>query len=110
MLKHGYLAKPVAKKIEDFRRVISDSFRPDATFLNSILLARFYPGRSIVIHNLTLIESRGDKSVVHPLQGSGAVVAAIHENFEMPRDVVAEAIAGLNELQDAWGDPFLGGR
>jgi len=38
------------------------------------------------------------------------VVAAIHENFEMPRDVVAEAIAGLNELQDAWGDPFLGGR
>jgi N-hydroxyarylamine O-acetyltransferase len=110
MLKHGYLAKPGAKKIEDFRRVISDSFRPDATFLNSILLARFYPGRSIVIHNLTLIESRGEKSVVHPLQGSGAVVAAIHENFEMPRDVVAEAIAGLNELQDAWGDPFLGGR
>jgi len=109
-LKHGYLAKPAAKKIEDFSRVIGDSFRPDATFLNSILLARFYPGRSIVIHNLSLIESCGDKSTVHWLQDSSAVGAAIHEHFEMPRDVVAEAIAGLRELQDAWGDPFLGGR
>jgi len=109
-LKHGYLAKPAAKKIEDFSRVIGDSFRPDATFLNSILLARFYPGRSIVIHNRSLIESDGDKSVLHPLQDSGAVVAAIQEHFEMPRDVVTEALADLNELQDAWGDPFLGGR
>jgi N-hydroxyarylamine O-acetyltransferase len=110
LLKHGYLAKPAAKKIEDFSRVISDSFRPDATFLNSILLARFYPGRSLVIHNLTLIESHGDKSAVRPLQGSGAVIAAIHEHFEIPQNVVAEAIAGLGQLQDAWGDPFLGGR
>ncbi len=110
MLKHGYLAKPHAKKIEDFSAVIADSFRPDATFLNSILLARFYPGRSIVIHNRTLIESCGDKSVLHPLPDPGAVIAAIHEHFEVPRDVVAEAIAGLRELQDAWGDPFLGGR
>ncbi len=103
-LKHGYLAKPAAKKIEDFRRVISDSFRPDATFLNSILLARFYPRHSIMVHNHTLIESRGDKSAMHPLQDSSAVVAAIHEHFEMPSDVVAEAIADLKELQDAWGD------
>jgi len=110
LLKHGYMAKPAAKKIEDFERVISDSFRPDATFLNSILLARFYPERSIMIHNLTLIESRGDKSAVRLLQGSGAVIAAIHEHFEMPQDVVAEAIADLKQLQDAWGGPFLGGR
>jgi N-hydroxyarylamine O-acetyltransferase len=110
VLKHGYLAKPAAKKIEDFSRVIGDSFQPDATFLNSILLARFYPGRSIVIHNLTLIESRGAKSVLHRLQDSGAVIAAIHEHFGVPRDIVAEAIADLKELQDAWGDPFLGGR
>jgi len=110
ILKHGYLAKPDAKRIEDFRRVIGDSFGPDATFLNSILLARFYPGRSIVIHNHMLIESRGEKSALHPLQDSSAVVAAIHEHFEMPRDVITEAIAGLKELQDAWGDPLLGGR
>jgi len=110
MLKHGYLAKPAAKKIEDFRRVIGDSFRPDATFLNSILLARFYPGHSIVIHNETLIESRGNKSTVHLLQGSNAVVAAIREHFEMPRDIVTDAISDLKELQDAWSDPFLGGR
>jgi len=96
-LKHGYLARPEARRIEDFNRVIAESFRPDATFLNSLLLARFFPGlppqqtktglagdpglppqqaktglagdpgRSVVIHNFSLIES----SIEH--QGTSAI-------------------------------------
>jgi len=59
VLRHGYLAKPEPKTIEDFSKVIAASFSADATFLNSVLLVRFYPGRSVLIHNLTLIESDG---------------------------------------------------
>ncbi|MGA7909678.1 MAG: arylamine N-acetyltransferase [Candidatus Sulfotelmatobacter sp.] len=110
VLKHGYLAKPAPREIGDFRRVIDSSFRADATFLNSILLARFYPGRSVVIHNLTLIESCGELCDLRPLPNLDAAIAAIHKYFEIPQQIVAEAIGGLRELQDAWGDPFLGGR
>jgi N-hydroxyarylamine O-acetyltransferase len=110
VLKHGYMAKPAPSEIKDFSRVIAGSFRKDATFLNSILLARFYAGRSVVIHNLTLIESSGEFCDVRSLPSLDAVIGAIHKYFEIPRDVVSEAVTGLKEMQDAWGDPFLGGR
>jgi len=109
VLRHGYLAKPEPKRIEDFGQVIANSFRADATFLNSILLARFYPGRSVVIHNLSFIESQGTRSTMHPLQSRDELVAKIEEHFGMPRSIVTEAVNGLKELQDAWGDPPFGG-
>lgn len=99
---HGYLAKPAAKKIEDFSNVIARSFSANATFLNSILLARFYPGRSVVIHNLTLIESDKDRSKLHALASRDDLIAAIGQHFAMPQDIVREAVKGLGVLQDAW--------
>jgi N-hydroxyarylamine O-acetyltransferase len=108
-LKHGYLLKPRPRAIEDFQQVIRDSFKPTATFLNSILLARFWRDRSLVIHNLTLIQSHGSECNTRSL-GRNDVVAEIHKQFEMPKAMVADAIENLQDLQDAWGDPFLGGR
>lgn len=102
VLKHGYLAKPTPKKLEEFSRVVSDSFRPRATFLNSVLLARFYPDRSVVIHNLTLIESQGTRSSISSLSGRDELIARVEECFGIPRDIVAEAIQGLGEFEDAW--------
>ena len=110
VLKHGYLVKPAPRRIEDFSRVIEDSFRADATFLNSILLARFYPGRSVVIHNLSLIESCGESCEIQTLPDLKAVQIVIHKHFEIPQDLIAEGLAGLGGMQDAWGDPFLCGR
>ncbi len=101
-LRHGYLAKPAARKIEDFSNVIARSFSANATFLNSILLARFYPGRSVVIHNLALIESDKDRSKVHALASWDDLIAAIEQHFGMPQDIVREAVKGLGVLQDAW--------
>jgi len=101
-LRHGYLAKPAARKIEDFSKVIAGSFAANATFMNSILLARFYPSRSVVIHNLTLIESDKDKSNVHALASRDELIAAIEQHFGMPQDIVSEAVHGLGVLQDAW--------
>ena len=103
VLRHGYLAKPAPRRIEDFSEVITGSFSANATFLNAILLARFYPGRSIVIHNLSLIESDKDKSQVHVLADRGELIAAIEQHFDMPPAIVSEAFDGLVCTQDAWG-------
>jgi arylamine N-acetyltransferase len=101
ILKHGYLVKPKPRTIEDFQPVIADSFRPTATFLNSILLARFWQDRSLVIHNLTLIESNGHKWLTRPLQRD-QIALEIHQHFGMPKRIVADAIKNLHDLQDAW--------
>jgi len=103
VLRHGYLAKPASKTIEDFSGVIAGSFSADATFLNAVLLARFYPGRSVVIHNLSLIESNKEKSQVHVLANRGELIAAIQQHFNMPPEIVSEVLNGLVCTQDAWG-------
>jgi len=103
VLRHGYLAKPASRRIEDFSQVIAGSFSANATFLNAILLARFYPGRSVVIHNLTAIESEEGISQVHELADRGELIALIEQHFSMPPEIVSEALDGLVCTQDAWG-------
>jgi N-hydroxyarylamine O-acetyltransferase len=102
VLKHGYLAKPEPKCLDDFWAAISDSFQQDATFLNSLLLARFWPGRSVVIHNFTLIESQGNKSTIHELAGCDELVDKVEDHFGISWPIVAEVVGGLGALQDAW--------
>lgn len=100
--KHGYLAKPAPRKIEEFRQVIAGSFRPDATFLNSLLLTRFYPDHAVMIHNLKLIESQGNQSTIRTLGSRDELIARIEEQFGMPRSIVADAVNELGDLQDPW--------
>ena len=44
ILRHGYLANPTPRKIEDFGEVIGASFSANATFLNSVLVVRLLSG------------------------------------------------------------------
>jgi arylamine N-acetyltransferase len=100
LLKHGYLAKPEPKKIEDFS--IMDTFRETATFMNTLLLTRFFPDRSIVIHNLTVIESHGIKSKSYALKDRNELVLAVENLFGNPQGIVKEAVGELRNLNDAW--------
>ena len=102
ILRHGYLAKPAARNIEDFREVIAASFSANATFLNSLLLARFYPDRSLVIHNLSVIESHGAESRMYELEDRERLAEAVEEHFGMPRRIVREAVDQLIMTRDAW--------
>ncbi len=100
--KHGYVAKPAARKIEEFGRMIAGSFKPDATFLNSLLLTRFDSDRGVMIHNLTLVESQGRESIVRSLTSREQLAATVEEYFDMPRALVAEVVNELGDLQDPW--------
>ncbi len=102
VLRHGYLAKPTPRKIEDFGEVIGASFSANATFLNSVLLVRFYPGRSVLIHNLALVESEGNKSALRALADREELITAIEQRFGMPREILCDAVGQLGNLQDAW--------
>jgi arylamine N-acetyltransferase len=101
-LKHGYLAKPWPRQISEFEQVIADSYRDDATFTNALLLARFFPNRSIVIHNLTIIESQGTESRIQNLTGWDELVQAIGDYFTIPSKFTRDAVQNLGQLRDAW--------
>ena len=101
-LRHGYLAKPEARQIHEFEQVIADSYRDDATFMNALLLARFFPDRSLVIHDLTLIESRGATSNTQTLASLDELGRAVQDTFAIPSDVVDDVLSGLGQLGDAW--------
>ncbi len=95
---HGYLARPIPRKIEDFSQVIADSFKPEATFMNALLLARFYPRSSLVIHNLTVIQSHGAEVEFRQLEDRQTLAREIEAHFNMPCDVVQEALDELGSL------------
>lgn len=100
ILKHGYFAKPEPKKIEDF--LIKDTFHEEATFMNTLLLARFFPDRSIVIHNLTVIESQGTKSKKYFLKDLNEFKQAVEDLFGISQVFTKIAVSGLRNLTDAW--------
>jgi N-hydroxyarylamine O-acetyltransferase len=102
LLKHGYLVNPAPRKIEEFHQVITDSFQPSATFMNSVLLTRFYPDRSVMIHNLTRIESQGSSSTLHTMKNRDELIAQIEEDLGIPKNIVFEAIQDLGLQADAW--------
>ena len=106
--KHGYVVNPRPRRIEEFADVISNSFRPTATFLNALLLVRFGLGpgfddiRALTIHNMTVVESQGNECREHQLSDRAELIARIVERFGMPQPAVAEVVSELGELQNVW--------
>jgi N-hydroxyarylamine O-acetyltransferase len=101
--KHGYLAKPGPRRHQDFSPAVAHSFRPEATFLNTILLARFSAARSVIIHGLTLLEFSGKQAVSRAALDRQQLPGAIETHFGVPADLSQKALAELDCLGDAWG-------
>ena len=92
---HGYLAKPEPREIGHFAEGIRDSYRDAATFMNVVVVERFFPGRSIRIHNLTLTESTPDGATVTQLADREELVRAVEHFCRIPSNIVREAIDGI---------------
>jgi len=101
-LTHSYLVNPVARQIQEFKRIIADSFREDSTFMKAILLARFLPNRSIVLHNLSLIESEGTVSNSQSLNSRDDMLEAAHEHFGIPKEFTLDVVKEIGEFGEAW--------
>jgi N-hydroxyarylamine O-acetyltransferase len=101
-LKQSYLVNPEPRQIQEFDHVIVDSYREDSTFMNAILLARFFPNRSIVLHNLTVIESQGTVSKSQVLTGLDDLVQAAYEYFRIPKEFTRDVVKDIGKFEDAW--------
>ena len=100
-LLHWYTAKPAPRKIEEFRKVIKDSYANDAVFMNAIRITKFSENGSLVLKNLSLTETSGNKSSTRKISRA-KIAKVIEEKFEIPLDVVKEAINSIKELKDIY--------
>jgi N-hydroxyarylamine O-acetyltransferase len=92
---HGYCVKPAGRDIREFDAVIAHSFRPDATFLNAVSIARFSPHSSVVLHNFTLALSTIRETVLQELQDRTEMINVIVERFHMPEAIVRDAVNSI---------------
>ncbi len=102
-LRHGYIVKPEPRQIEEFSPIISDSYRPSATFMNAVLLVRFDIRNSYVIHNKQFIVTHNGSSSTKELRSTGELVDTIYDVFRIPKNVTNMALEGFSFEGDAWG-------
>ncbi len=100
--RHGYLVNPKPRSIGEFGGVIEDSFRPEATFMNAVLLVKFGRHRSTTLRNMMRTECRGETSAKAPVRTRDDLVAAILEHFCIPAHISRLALDGLTIDEDAF--------
>jgi N-hydroxyarylamine O-acetyltransferase len=94
-LIHGYLVNPEPRKTRHFARVIRESYSDEATFMNVLVVERFFVGRSVRFHNLTLSESTPETTKITQLADREELGEAVKLHCEIDADIVREAIAGI---------------
>ena len=94
-LIHGYVVKPAPCQIEIFNNVIRDSYTDAATFMNVVVIERFFPDRSLRIHNFTLTESTPEGALTTRLADHEELVDAVEHHIGIPADIVREAVEDI---------------
>jgi len=100
-LQHWYTAKPEARKIEEFRGVIEDSFADYSTFMNAIRAVRFTANGSVSLRNYSLTEINGENVTATKILRED-IPKAICEKFSMPEQLVKEALDCIKEIKDIY--------
>jgi arylamine N-acetyltransferase len=100
---HGYLLKPTACPAAHFDRAVAGSFRPDATFMNTVLAVRCFARRTVTVLPGSVIRGTPTNTSIEHLADREALIRAITAEIGIPEDIVREAISGLNRLGSAYG-------
>lgn len=101
-LKHTYKINPRARYIEEFEKVIADSFKESSTFMNTLLLARFELNYSLVIHNMTINEISGSDQKKERLNSPDQLASFIQDRFGIPSSIVLKSMTEIDMSGDAW--------
>ncbi|KAA3658607.1 MAG: arylamine N-acetyltransferase [Calditrichaeota bacterium] len=101
-LNHWYVINPLPRQIHEFEHIIIESYRHDATFMNALLLTKFSPSQSYIVHNMTTIFCTASKSNIKRLGGKDELAGVIQEWFGIPKEFVVTGINQLTEFRDAW--------
>jgi len=100
-LQHWYTAKPQPRKIDEFDKVIKNSYADDATFMNAVRITKFSENASLVLKNLSLTETINNKTSTIKISLSN-LSSLIEDKFGMHYKIVREAISTLKELKDIY--------
>lgn len=101
-LQHWYTAKPQPRKIEEFRKVIEDSYSDDAVFMNALRIVMFNENGFCSLRNSNLTELSSGKYSVTEI-GRDQISEAVQDKFDMPKGLVKEALSRITELKDIYG-------
>jgi N-hydroxyarylamine O-acetyltransferase len=94
-LVHGYVVNPVPRAIEDFANVVAESYSDRAAFMHALLVARFFPQRSITLRNLTVIEAGPTSAGRARTVGRKDLPDLIEAEFGIPRECARRALDGV---------------
>lgn len=100
-LQHWYTTNPLKRNIEEFRKVIADSYSDDAVFMNAIRITKFSETGSLVLKNQhfsKLVKGKFSTTKI-PLK---EIPVLVEENFGMPLNVVKNAVGHFKELRDIY--------
>ena len=61
-----------------------------------------FSSRSLMVNNLSLIESSDSQSSLQSLPDRDALVRVIWERFGIPAAITGEVVRGMDPLGDAW--------
>jgi arylamine N-acetyltransferase len=100
-LHHWYTANPQPRKIEEFSKVIKDSYAEDAIFMNTLRITRFSENGSIALKNIMITENTGTKYSTIEISRKD-IPQIIQQKFGMPADIVKKAITNLKELKSLY--------
>jgi arylamine N-acetyltransferase len=100
-LQHWYTAKPRQRTLEEFRKVIEDSYSDDAVFMNAIRITKYTEVGSLVLKNLYLTETVDNRISTEKFT-LNEIPTVVEESFGIPSSVVKEAISSIKELKDIY--------
>lgn len=103
-LIHGYLAKNEPRSIDYFTNIVRDSFRPDTHFMTALVAERFFPDRSVRIHNYTINLASPTSHAQTQLDDRDQVARAVEEHCGIEAAIVREAIAGISIESDIYSE------
>jgi N-hydroxyarylamine O-acetyltransferase len=100
-LQHWYTTNPQPRKIEEFRKVIEDSYADDATFMNAVRAVRFTENGSVSLSNFSITETNGT-NVITTKVSREELFGIVNEKFGMPETLVKEALESIKEIKDIY--------
>ena len=87
--------------MEDFRKVIEDSYSDNAVFMNAVRITRYSANGSKVLKNFSFTEIAGIEHKTRKITAAD-LSSEIELNFGIPLVVVNEAIGSIKELKDIY--------
>lgn len=100
-LVHGYVVNPAPRRIEDFALGVAESFTDRAVFMHALLVARFFPTRSVTLRNLNLIEAGPASPPRTRMLDREELPDTLDREFGIPRDISRRALEGIDFTRQA---------